>query len=112
MKRIVFLLFVACFAGGVFAQEAQRGILVTDMLRIKRAGAVELSPDGTHVIYTVQSIIPDEKNPLDHRYQSQLWMADVAGTSEPRPLTAGREGFSQASFSPDGQSIVFARSVD
>lgn len=112
MKRIFPFLFAACLAGGVFAQEAQRGVRVTDMLRIKRAGAVEFSPGGTHVIYTVQSIIPDDKNPLDHRYHSQLWMADVAGADSPRPLTAGKEGFSQASFSPDGQSIVFVRSVD
>ncbi len=112
MKRIFLLFFTGCLATMLLAQEASQGIRVTDMLRIKRVGAVEFAPDGSQVLYTVQSIVANEKNPMDHDFQNQLWMVDADGSGSPRPLTAGKQGFSQASFSPDGKSIVFARSVD
>lgn len=111
MKRIIAFSFVFFFACGLFAQDSKTGIRVTDMLRIKRISSVELSPDGSQVMYTVHSAVPQGSNSLDYSHHTQLWIADVAGERNPRPLTAGKEGFSQPSFSPDGQSIVFSRTV-
>lgn len=112
MSRLLLLLLLGGFMAALQAQESRSGIRVTDMLQIKRAGGVEFSPDGSHVLYTVQSTVLHEKNPMDHDYRSQLWMVDASGATAPRPLTSGKTGFSQASFSPDGTAIVFVRSVD
>lgn len=112
MRFIVAFLTSFFFIGNLVAQESKTGIRVTDMLQIKRVGSVELSPDGSQVIYTVNSINPRDNSTLDYAFDNQLWIADVGGQTEPRPLTSGKTGFSQPSFSPDGQSIVFSRSVE
>lgn len=112
MKRLFLLFLLGGFVGALQAHEGRAGIRVTDMLQIKRIGSVEFSADASQVLYTVHSIVPNERNPRDHDYRSQLWLAEASGTTGPRPLTSGKSGFSQASFSPDGKSIVFVRSVD
>lgn len=112
MKR--FLLVATCLQFFIFAT-AQQGtdkIKVTDLLKIKTVGSVDLSPDARQVLFTVQSIVPDKENKLDYSYDNQLWLTDVSGSTIPRQLTFSDGGVSQPAFSPDGQTIVFVRSVD
>lgn len=109
MKNLLtFLFFTIC----VIPVTAQERIAITDMLKIKRVGAVSLSPDGSKVIYAVQEIVPKKDSNLDYSFTSQLWLSEVSDGSTARQLTFSESGTSQASFSPDGQSILFVRSVD
>lgn len=109
LLAVMVLIHWAAVAG---AQQDSGKILVTDLLNIKTLGAVDLSPDGKRVLFTVQSILPDKERKNDYRYETQLWLADVNGTAAPRQLTFSSSGVSQPVFSPDGQSIAFVRPVD
>lgn len=91
------------------SQEDKTPILVTDLLKIKSIQETTLSPDGSRYVLTVKEIIPDPEDEKDYRYSTQLWMS--AGDSLTK-ITNQKENAGQASFSPDGQSILFVRSVD
>src|SRR5437868_15268326 len=86
-----------------FAQTGKGPVKVTDMLKIKSVGGLALSPDEKKVVFTLTSIEPDGDSKLDYKYVTQLWLATTDGTMPPRQLTAGKEGASQAAWSPDGK---------
>ena len=46
---------------------------IDDLISLKRAGSPVISPDGRLVAYTVR-----ETNWDDDRYETEIWMADVA----------------------------------
>lgn len=111
MKKVfVSIAFIA--AGYVSqAQQGKQPILVTDMLRIKEADNVVISPDGKSVVFAVKSILPDADKKEDYRYNTQLWLAGINGNNTMKQFTEGAESAGQAAFSPDGKWIVFARNV-
>ncbi len=109
--RILFC-FVLSISATVFAQKGNDPILVTDLLQVRAVGSVKLSNDGRHAAYAVVSVIPDEKQPDDFVYQSQLWLLKTDGSSAPVQLTFAREGASQPSWSPDGNTLAFVRNTD
>jgi dipeptidyl aminopeptidase/acylaminoacyl peptidase len=86
------------------APPAKRAISLDDLPRIGRVGGVALSPDGGWVLYTVSK--PDVKEDKGH---SELWMVRWDGTMATQ-LTFGKEGASDAKFSPDGKYISFLSS--
>lgn len=93
------------------AQSQQEPIKVTDMLKIKSLSAVTLSADGNKAAFTVTSIEPEADSKWDYKYVNQIWTVNTDGLSSPRQLT-GKEGSSQAAFSPDGKQIAFVRMAD
>ncbi len=103
-KLVVFLLLLAQLT--VIAQS--ESVKVTDMLKIKSLGNVQLSPDGKWAVFTVTSIEPEE-NKWEYKYLTQLWLVPADGSAAPRQLTTSREGASQPAWHPDGQQIAFVR---
>jgi dipeptidyl aminopeptidase/acylaminoacyl peptidase len=87
-------------------------IQLSDMLKIKQPGNVEMSADGSKAVFTVTSSIPDEKNKWEYPYQTQLWLVVPDGKSQPRPLTTSNAGASQPALSPDGNTLAFVRTID
>ena len=83
---------------------AKRAINLDDLARIARVGGAQISPDGAWVLYTVSRV--DTKEDKGH---SDLWMVGWDG-SGPRQLTFGKDGASNARFSPDGKYISFLSS--
>ncbi len=67
-------------------------------------GGASISPDGAWVLYSVSR--PDVKEDKGH---SDLWMVRWDG-SQATQLTFGKEGASNARFSPDGKYISFLSS--
>ena len=106
------LLFLLLLSVSGISQQGTSPITVTDLLKIKNISGVTVSDDGKKVAYVVTSIVPDDKNPDEHSYQSQLWMTTLDGTSAPRPLTFAREGAAQPAWSPDGSTLAFVRTTD
>lgn len=77
----------------------KKKLLVEDMLKIKVAGEVALSPEGDLAVYVMTSI--DKKN---NKYCHVLYGAEVG--KEPFPLTNGPSD-TKPKFSPDGKELAF-----
>ncbi|MGH9463235.1 MAG: S9 family peptidase [Vicinamibacteria bacterium] len=83
-------------AGPASAQS--RGFEPSDLYRMQSVGDVQISPDGTHVLYNV--IYRDRAE----RPYSRAWLWDVkSGTTS----QLGERSFSSPRWSPDGQWIAF-----
>jgi dipeptidyl aminopeptidase/acylaminoacyl peptidase len=69
---------------------------------LQMASDVQISPDGTQVIFNVAPIGHKETIPT-----SQLWIADVNGQINARPFTHSHSNDTSPRWSPDGQRIAF-----
>ncbi|HLO04845.1 MAG TPA: S9 family peptidase [Symbiobacteriaceae bacterium] len=77
----------------------RRRLTAEDLLALKLAGDVQIHPDGTKVLYTLQEI-----NAEANEYRTALWLAEEG--KEPIRLTGGTHD-STPRWSPDGTLIAF-----
>src|SRR5437762_14280633 len=106
MKKTFLASFI--FITSLAYSQTKEPIKVTDMLKIKSIGSIDLSNDGSKAVFTVTSIEPDGDNKWEYKYVNQVWMINTDGSSSPKQLTT-KEGSSQAVWSPDGKQIAFVR---
>jgi dipeptidyl aminopeptidase/acylaminoacyl peptidase len=71
-----------------------------DLFRVKSVGDVQISPDASHIAYSVQN------SDRPGRPYSQVWIVDVA-TGAARRLGSDKEGASGPRWSRDGQQIAY-----
>jgi dipeptidyl aminopeptidase/acylaminoacyl peptidase len=109
MRKHVCLLTLLFIVLNATAQPGKEPVKVTDMLKIKAIGGINLSADGSKAAFTVTTIEPDADSKWEYKYVTQLWMTD--GTAAPRQLTY-KESSSQAVWSPDGKQLAFVRVAD
>jgi dipeptidyl aminopeptidase/acylaminoacyl peptidase len=79
---------------------------LTDYMAIPRVGTLKLSPDGTWLAATVQTLSPDSK-----KYLTSIWRIDTGG-GEARRLTRSAEGEGSPAFLPDGDLLFISRRPD
>ncbi|MFT7587539.1 MAG: dipeptidyl aminopeptidase/acylaminoacyl peptidase [Cellvibrionaceae bacterium] len=83
-------------------ETAKRPVAAEDLYSIPTITGAEISPDGSHVIYSQQRV--DRKT--EKKY-SNLWLAPADGSCKPRQFTYGDHVDTAPSWSPDGRSIAF-----
>src|ERR1700683_732635 len=95
MYRILFAL-----AGyGVLALPA--GFLSADFLKLRNVGAVQFSPDGARIAYSIT------RNDSNRRPFGQLWIMTVAD-GKSTCLSSGDEPSGNPDWSPDGKWISYS----
>jgi dipeptidyl aminopeptidase/acylaminoacyl peptidase len=109
MKKLLLFTLLAFIVDFAWSQELTKSILVTDMLQIQRANQFEISPTKELILFNLQKIKLEEGSTMNYEYDNQLWMADVKQNYALRQLTYSKEKTGQATFSPDGKSILFVR---
>lgn len=97
-------------AAPVGAGSGGEPIVTTDLLKIRTAGRIDVSPDGRRAVYVVTSM--GEGSDGELRYFRHLWLADLDGDAPPRQLTHGERSDGSPTFSPDGSRIAFVRGSD
>jgi dipeptidyl aminopeptidase/acylaminoacyl peptidase len=83
------------------AQTPRRPMQFEDLMKMRRLGDLDLSPDGRWALFTVTDVDLARNTRTPH-----LWVAPVDGGQQ-RPLTASQAGESGGRFSPDGKKVLF-----
>lgn len=107
MRFATTLLAAACLASTL---EAQRPITIDDIMDLKNVGAVQVSPDGSRILYTISAwehpAARDTSKGDQHEMRSHVWMIRADGSGN-RQVTFGERGESAPQWSPDGRYISF-----
>lgn len=99
MKRILFSFFVLFF---VFSEiQAQQTFTFNDLMKIRRVGDPQLSPEGRTVAYTIGDV-----NVLENRTLTQIYTVSSGGGNV-RQITKGDKSNSSPRWSADGKRIAF-----
>lgn len=80
----------------------RRRITAEDLYEFKLITGNRLSPDGKHVVYSLQRV--DRKT---EKKFSNLWVVSTDGKSKPRQFTYGDQVDAAPEWSPDGKQIAF-----
>ena len=79
-----------------------RPITPEDIWSVRRAGALNLSPDGSRLVFTVQDYDLAKNSSATH-----LWLLDTAPGAVARQLTTAESTDSAPQWSPDGNRLAF-----
>ena len=89
---------------------AQRPMSIDDIMDLKNVGAVQVSPDGSRILYTISAwehpAAKDTSKGDRNEMRSHVWIVRADGTGN-RQLTYGERGESSPQWSPDGRYISF-----
>lgn len=105
-------LAVLFLAGLCFADNVKQPINAADLLKIRRIAGVQIAPDATFALYSLQSIHTndDGKSETTYNYRTHIWYVDLTQpTSRPRQVTFGDRRDSAIALSPDGKWLAFVR---
>jgi dipeptidyl aminopeptidase/acylaminoacyl peptidase len=88
------------------AAETKRRITAEDLYQLRIVSEPQISPNGRHVMFTVQTIAANEKK------YSHLWLVDTDGRRPARQFTYGKQRDTHPRWSPDGEQIAFLSNRD
>jgi dipeptidyl aminopeptidase/acylaminoacyl peptidase len=103
MKRLAvslsIILIALAAASAALAQS--KPLTINELLKIRRVGDPQLSPDGRWVAYTISDLNWDA-----NRRVTQIYLVSVDG-GEPKQLTNAPQSSSSPRWSPDGKRLAF-----
>ena len=102
--RLTGLFFAALLMvqpGMAYARKAE----VADLLRVAYVAEPDIAPDGSAVVYTVNTADIEADEQVSH-----IWLAKWDGTGQRQLTSRAGESESRARFSPDGSAIAFISS--
>jgi len=99
MHRFVILICLLSLAAPAFSQSKQP-FTFEDMMKLKRVGEPEVSPDGKWVIFTVVDVDLTANSKTSH-----IWIAPLAGGQE-REIISGQDA-DRPRWAPDGKRFAF-----
>jgi dipeptidyl aminopeptidase/acylaminoacyl peptidase len=103
MKKTVFVL--VALAGAVLAAQPPAVLTPAQTLERRGVGELELSPDGTRVLFTVTEPVKGAAR------QRNIWLLDLA-SEQLRQLTFSAKSDSSPRWAPDGRSLAFLSDRD
>jgi dipeptidyl aminopeptidase/acylaminoacyl peptidase len=99
------LLVIVALAGAVLGAQQTAVLTPAQTLERRGIGELELSPDGTRVVFTVTEPVEGAAR------QRNVWLLDVA-SEQVRQLTFSAKSDSSPRWAPDGRSIAFLSDRD
>src|SRR5271166_6902457 len=99
MRRLFISLLVLAFTLPAVAQ-AKRPFTFEDMMKLKRVGDPQVSPDGKWVIFSVVDVDLEANTKTPH-----IWIVPTAGGQE-REIIADQDG-DRPRWAPDGKRFAF-----
>ena len=100
------LLVVACRSVTAADFSEARRLHSIDVFQLEYADDVQISPDGSHIVYVRVS-----HDIMTDRTRRNLWIVDADGSNN-RPLRSEARNFSQPRWSPDGTRIAYVSAAD
>src|SRR5215510_9219953 len=101
MKRVVSSLAILLIGLYSFAAAQNRTYTIEDLLKVRRVGDPQLSPNGKRVAFTVGDVNFD-----GNRVVNQIYVTSIDG-GDMKQLTSVDRSSSAPRWSPDGKKIAY-----